>query len=79
MAADLIHARGAPPDATYVFKHALVQDTAYATLLRSRRQRKPTSRGRWRSGSQIRSTPRRRSSRVITPKPALTSKRGVIG
>ena len=39
MAADLIHARGAPPDATYVFKHALVQDTAYATLLRSRRQR----------------------------------------
>ena len=39
MAADLIHARGVPPDATYVFKHALVQDTAYATLLRSRRQR----------------------------------------
>jgi class 3 adenylate cyclase/tetratricopeptide (TPR) repeat protein len=39
MAAELIHARGAPPDATYVFKHALVQDTAYASLLRSRRQR----------------------------------------
>jgi class 3 adenylate cyclase len=37
--ADLIHARGAPPDATYVFKHALVQDTAYASMLRSRRQR----------------------------------------
>ena len=39
MAAELIHARGAPPEATYVFKHALVQDTAYGSLLRSRRQR----------------------------------------
>jgi predicted ATPase len=39
MAADLIHARGAPPEATYVFEHALVQDTAYTSLLRSRRQR----------------------------------------
>ena len=39
MAAELIHGRGAPPEATYVFKHALVQDTAYASLLRSRRQR----------------------------------------
>jgi len=39
MAAELIHGRGASPESTYVFKHALVQDTAYATLLRSRRQR----------------------------------------
>ena len=39
IAAELIHARGALPNATYVFKHALVQDTAYASLLRSRRQR----------------------------------------
>ena len=30
MAAELIYRRGEPPDATYVFKHALVQDTAYA-------------------------------------------------
>jgi class 3 adenylate cyclase/predicted ATPase len=30
--------RGTPPDATYVFKHALVQDTAYDSLLKSRRQ-----------------------------------------
>jgi class 3 adenylate cyclase/tetratricopeptide (TPR) repeat protein len=37
-AAELIYGRGAPPDSTYVFKHALVQDTAYATLLKSRRQ-----------------------------------------
>ena len=39
MASELIYGRGAPPEATYVFKHALVQDTAYASLLRSRRQR----------------------------------------
>ena len=39
IAAELIHSRGSPPEATYVFKHALVQDTAYASLLRSRRQR----------------------------------------
>jgi predicted ATPase len=38
MAAELIYGRGAPPDSNYVFKHALVQDTAYATLLKSRRQ-----------------------------------------
>ena len=30
--------RGAPPDATYTFKHALVQDVAYDSLLKSRRQ-----------------------------------------
>jgi hypothetical protein len=27
-----------PPSATYTFKHALIRDAAYATLLRSRRQ-----------------------------------------
>jgi predicted ATPase len=36
--AELIYRRGAPPDAEYTFKHALVQDAAYSTLLRSRRQ-----------------------------------------
>jgi class 3 adenylate cyclase/predicted ATPase len=30
--------RGAPPDAVYVFKHALVQDAAYGTLLRESRR-----------------------------------------
>ncbi|MGE9008949.1 BTAD domain-containing putative transcriptional regulator [Leptospira interrogans] len=34
----LVSRRGATPDATYSFKHALVQDAAYATMLRSRRQ-----------------------------------------
>jgi class 3 adenylate cyclase/predicted ATPase len=37
-AAELIFGRGTPPCATYTFKHALVQDTAYATLLRGKRQ-----------------------------------------
>jgi predicted ATPase len=36
--AELIFRRGLPPNAEYTFKHALVQDTAYSTLLRSRRQ-----------------------------------------
>jgi predicted ATPase/class 3 adenylate cyclase len=36
--AELILRRGTPPDAEYAFKHALVQDAAYSTLLRSRRQ-----------------------------------------
>jgi predicted ATPase/class 3 adenylate cyclase len=34
---DLVLRRGQPPNATYVFKHALIQDVAYATLLKSRR------------------------------------------
>ena len=38
IAAGLLFRQGAPPHATYLFKHALVQDTAYATLLRSQRQ-----------------------------------------
>ncbi|NIM73300.1 MAG: AAA family ATPase [Gammaproteobacteria bacterium] len=36
--AELIFRRGTPPSATYTFKHALVQDAAYASLLKSRRQ-----------------------------------------
>jgi class 3 adenylate cyclase/predicted ATPase len=36
--AELVFRRGTPPDAAYTFKHALVQDAAYSTLLRPRRQ-----------------------------------------
>lgn len=36
--AQLIFVRGIPPDATYTFKHALIEDTAYASLLKSRRR-----------------------------------------
>ena len=37
-APELIFVRGEPPDSTYLFKHALVQDAAYGTLVRSKRQ-----------------------------------------
>ncbi|HSL72134.1 MAG TPA: AAA family ATPase, partial [Longimicrobiales bacterium] len=36
--AELLFWRGAPPRGSLVFKHALVQDAAYASMLRSRRQ-----------------------------------------
>jgi TOMM system kinase/cyclase fusion protein len=35
--AELVSRRGLPPKATYTFRHALVQDTAYQSLLRSQR------------------------------------------
>jgi hypothetical protein len=37
-AAGLVFRRGRPPEAVYTFKHALVQDAAHDSLLRSRRQ-----------------------------------------
>jgi DNA-binding response OmpR family regulator/class 3 adenylate cyclase/predicted ATPase len=37
-AAELISVHGEPPGATYIFKHALVRDAAYAMLSRSKRQ-----------------------------------------
>jgi tetratricopeptide (TPR) repeat protein len=36
--AQLVFCRGDPPEATYSFKHALVRDAAYETLLKSRRR-----------------------------------------
>jgi class 3 adenylate cyclase/predicted ATPase len=38
IAAGLLLGRGTPPHATYLFKHALVQDAAYGTLLRGPRR-----------------------------------------
>ena len=38
MVAGLLFRQGAPPHATYLFKHALVQDAAYGTLLREPRR-----------------------------------------
>jgi class 3 adenylate cyclase/predicted ATPase len=35
---ELLYQRGLPPQSTYVFKHALIQDTAYESLLKSARQ-----------------------------------------
>ena len=36
--AELVYQRGVPPHATYQFKHALIQEAAYASLLRSTRR-----------------------------------------
>jgi predicted ATPase len=38
VAAELVFRRGEPPEASYTFKHALVRDAAYASLLTSRRR-----------------------------------------
>jgi class 3 adenylate cyclase len=38
VASELVFQRGRPPDAVYAFKHALVQDAAYGSLLRSSRR-----------------------------------------
>ncbi len=39
----LVFRRGTPPQSTYLFRHVLVQETAYGTLLRGRRQELHTS------------------------------------
>src|SRR5947209_15107531 len=36
--AELLYVRGIAPEATYLFKHALIRDAAYEALLRSRRK-----------------------------------------
>ena len=38
VAAGLLFRQGVPPHATYLFKHALIQDAAYGTLLREQRR-----------------------------------------
>ena len=36
--AEIVYQRGLPPQASYLFKHALIQDAAYQSLLKSTRQ-----------------------------------------
>jgi predicted ATPase len=36
--AELLYVRGLPPRAVYIFKHALIQETAYQSLLKRTRQ-----------------------------------------
>jgi len=38
VASELVFRRGTPPEATYIFKHALVQDAAYNSMLKRDRQ-----------------------------------------
>src|SRR5262249_29088304 len=37
--AELLRVRGVPPEAVYRFRHALIQDTAYEALLKTRRRK----------------------------------------
>ncbi len=37
--AELVHRRGTPPRASYTFKHTLVRDAAYGSMLKSQRQK----------------------------------------
>ncbi len=37
--AEVLYQRGVPPQATYTFKHALIQESAYQSLLKSTRQK----------------------------------------
>jgi tetratricopeptide (TPR) repeat protein len=60
--AGLLFVRGAPPLSNYIFKHALVQDAAYGTLLRSRRQR---------LHSRIAATLEDRFPEIVAAQPAL--------
>ncbi len=60
--AELIYRRGTSPDAEYTFKHALVQDAAYSTLLRSRRQQLHVN---------IAATLEERFPEIVTAQPAL--------
>ena len=39
VAAELVYQHGLPPQARYLFKHTLIQETAYHLLLKSTRQR----------------------------------------
>jgi class 3 adenylate cyclase len=60
--AELIFRRGTPPDAEYTFKHALVQEAAYSTLLRNRRQQ---------LHAQIASTLEGQFPEIVATRPAL--------
>jgi predicted ATPase len=63
--AELIFQRGIAPDAEYTFKHALVQDAAYSTLLRGRRQQLHTL---------ITATLEDRFPEIVAAQPALLAK-----
>src|SRR6516225_7098516 len=62
VSAELIFRRGRPPDAEYTFKHVLVQDAAYSTLLRSRRQQ---------LHGRIAATLERQFPEIVAARPAL--------
>ena len=73
--ADLLIAEDGGPQANYRFKHALIQDAAYESLLKSSARRCTAARRKSWSDSQSPRRPRRKSSPIISPRPASTNSR----
>ena len=69
--ADLLTRNGSPPWATYVFRHALIQDAAYESLLKSTRKQYHQTIAQVLKGR----LPGRRRVRAGTPGPAFHSRR----
>jgi class 3 adenylate cyclase len=65
IAAGLLFRQGVPPHASYLFKHALVQDAAYGTLLRERRRA---------LHARIADTLERRFTEIIETQPELVAR-----
>jgi class 3 adenylate cyclase/predicted ATPase len=63
--AELVFRRGEPPEAVYSFKHALVRDAAYESLLKSRRQQ---------LHGQIARTLEKRFSDVVASEPEIVAR-----
>jgi predicted ATPase len=70
VSAELMYRRGTPPDAEYTFKHALVQDAAYSTLPRSRRQQ---------LHARIAATLEGRFPEIVAAQPALLARHSEEG
>ena len=78
--AEMIYARGIPPEATYQFKHALIQDAAYEALLKTQAARTASARCAHDHGEFPRSPkPIRKSSRGIGATRARRSPRSQRG
>ena len=78
--AEIVYQRGVPPQATYVFKHALIQDAAYQSLLKSTRQQLHQQiAAAFETGSPPPWRPSRNWSPSITRRRAAQSKRSPTG
>ena len=69
---DLLFVEGAPPQANYRFKHALIQDAAYDSLLKSRRQALHRRAAELLREILTARTPSQKSSPIISPRPGST-------
>ena len=81
VASELIFRRGTPPDATYTFKHALVQDAAYQSLLKSQapaaaRPHRRSARG---AVPRLREDAGRSCLPTTLPRPAWSRRQSCIG